>query len=607
VSASFAKTDGRSPDAYGSRVLEWLALPLLATAFVTMARWTWGTWPDVLVDFGRELYVPWRLSSGDALYRDIAWFNGPLSPWLNALLFELFGVSLRTIVVANLAIFAALSTIVYALLRAVADRLAALAGGLVLITLFGFGQLVGMGSYNFICPYSHDLTHGLFLAFGALLSLQRWDGRRSLLWVGLSGALLGACFLTKAEVFLAALLGAGASLGLTLWSEPGARERRGAVLGVLLGCGAAPVAAAFASLATYLPWDQAVLGTLGSWPSVLWGGAEDLTFYRRGMGLDAPLLRLGETLWWAIRWVAVLGPAALGSWLLARGARAAPFVAAAMLALTGWGLASLDLGAHWLGVSRALPVLVGGCAAWTAWRLAASPAWRRTGRQRLVLCVFSLVCLFKILLNARVHHYGFVLAMPATLVVVVAVTGWLPAWLEDRGRAGIVLRVTALACVAIGVAGHLRLVGLNLSNKTVEVGEGADAFLADARGRFVNQSLEGLAAWARSGSTLAVLPEGVMVNWLTRRVNPTPYINFMPPELLLYGEGRIVEAFGAAPPDFVVLVHKDTGEYGYPLFGRDYGEALFDWIREHYVPVRRYGQPPLQPGTAFGVQLLRRR
>ena len=67
-----------------------LAGPLtIALAGAAMLAWTWGTWPNVLVDFGRELYVPWRLTEGEVLYRDIAYFTGPLSPYLNALWFRL--------------------------------------------------------------------------------------------------------------------------------------------------------------------------------------------------------------------------------------------------------------------------------------------------------------------------------------------------------------------------------------------------------------------------------------------------------------------------------------------------------------------------------------
>ena len=78
----------------------------LALGAVALAL-TWQTWPHAFVDFGRELYVPWRLVEGEVLYRDVLYFNGPLSPYLNALWFALFGTSLRTLVLCNLATVAA--------------------------------------------------------------------------------------------------------------------------------------------------------------------------------------------------------------------------------------------------------------------------------------------------------------------------------------------------------------------------------------------------------------------------------------------------------------------------------------------------------------------
>ena len=204
-------------------------------------------------------------------------------------------------------------------------------------------------------------------------------------------------------------------------------------------------------------------------------------------------------------------------------------------------------------------------------------------------------------------HYGFALALPALLLVVVALVGWLPALVDARGRSGWVLRGASLALMAVAAVAHLERTHAFLGLNIATVGEGADAFRADGRGPFVNQALSELAERAAPGETLAVFPEGVMLNWLTRRTNPTPYINFMPPELLLFGEQHIVEAFDAAPPDWVLLVHKDTTEYGYPLFGPDYGRSLAEWISTRYEPVQQFGQPPLEPGTAFGILLLRRR
>ena len=50
-----------------------------------------------------------------------------------------------------------------------------------------------------------------------------------------------------------------------------------------------------------------------------------------------------------------------------------------------------------------------------------------------------------------------------------------------------------------------------------------------------------------AGATLAVLPEGVMLNYLLRRDSPLRVINLMPPELLVFGEEGILHALGAQP------------------------------------------------------------
>src|SRR3989304_1843952 len=96
-----------------SPLRRWIGPVLVAAAFVAMAAVTWMKLCDPIVDFGRELYIPWRITEGDGLYRDIAYFNGPLSPYVNALWFMLFGVSLRTLVIANLCILAATLWLVY--------------------------------------------------------------------------------------------------------------------------------------------------------------------------------------------------------------------------------------------------------------------------------------------------------------------------------------------------------------------------------------------------------------------------------------------------------------------------------------------------------------
>src|SRR5688572_12646955 len=86
-----------------------MVIGLHAIVFVGLGWCSWLKWPDPLIDFGRELYVPSQIVRGAVLYRDLESLFGPLSPYLNALWFQLFGVSLLTLVVINLAIFAAIA------------------------------------------------------------------------------------------------------------------------------------------------------------------------------------------------------------------------------------------------------------------------------------------------------------------------------------------------------------------------------------------------------------------------------------------------------------------------------------------------------------------
>src|SRR5689334_24947754 len=106
---------------------------LLLAAGIALALWTWARWGDLQVDWGREVYLAWRVSQGEALYRDVAYYAGPLSPWINALWFKLFGAGIWTLYVANLCLVALDTALVYALVRRLADTFTATLAGLVFL------------------------------------------------------------------------------------------------------------------------------------------------------------------------------------------------------------------------------------------------------------------------------------------------------------------------------------------------------------------------------------------------------------------------------------------------------------------------------------------
>ena len=102
---------------FRTRWLEGLGLLALAGLTGCLVARSWRKWPDPLIDFGRELYLPWRLAHGALLYRDVDDFYGPLSQYLNAGIFSLFGPGLMVLVTANLTLFAAILAALYLLFR----------------------------------------------------------------------------------------------------------------------------------------------------------------------------------------------------------------------------------------------------------------------------------------------------------------------------------------------------------------------------------------------------------------------------------------------------------------------------------------------------------
>ncbi len=266
----------------------------------------------------------------------------------------------------------------------------------------------------------------------------------------------------------------------------------------------------------------------------------------------------------------------------------------------------------WLAdVARPFTLILAGMTVANAW------AWHKADTRgetvlrdqlttRLIILLFALVLLGKMGFNVHLYHYGFALAMPAALIVCTGALAWVPAWIKRRnGDARIWLAMMG-ALVVVASISHLLIEISWWRQKDVVVGSGADSFLADGRGRYVNGLLQELGRGCHAGETLAVLPEGCMINFLARRVNPTPYFMNIPVEGLYYGEARIVQAYAAHPPDWVALVERDYSDLGIGVFGRDQEVALMAWVKQNYEPVWQIGHEPFRDGR-FGILLLRHR
>jgi len=580
---------------------------LIAATALAMLWWSWRAWPDVLVDFGRELYVPWRLAEGDVLYTEVAHFLGPFSPYLNSIWFRLFGTSLLTLAVCNIAIWIVILLVVYRLLRLFCDRFATTAACLVFVLLFSFGQYVQIGNYNYVCPYTSEAVHGLALCLISVLCLTLYLRNGKRLALALGGVFLGLSLLTRPEppvacaaahvvVLVGAALTGRRSTRETVWDF--------AIVGV---AALVPLICAFVAMSCAMPVSQALRGTFAALYSTVASDVTTLKFFKSGMGLDDPARQTAKTLVWCGAYAAFTTVFLIAARLGRRQSPAVRWSVMLLLSLVGVTIIVERLSPAQLpNVFRPLLMAVlifGGVAAWHLFRKPRSNDGDDAMRLALPLIVFAAAMQGKMLLNQRIFHYGFTLAMPGTLLLVVSLTGWIPQALTKRGAFGAGFRVAACLMLGVIVIVHLRIVRNSFAAKTAIVGMGADAFRADARGALVNEALAEIERRVGTDKTLAVMPDAAMINFLARRRNPTPYSTYGPTEVSIYGEDIILASLESQPPDFILLVHKDTSEYGFRFFGTDYAAKIGKWIATHYKSVKPFGAPPFQD-QRFGMLLL---
>jgi hypothetical protein len=228
--------------------------------------------------------------------------------------------------------------------------------------------------------------------------------------------------------------------------------------------------------------------------------------------------------------------------------------------------------------------------------------------------VFALANMAKMLLNVRLYHYGFVLAMPAALLVTATCLAFLP-----KQVAAWVGSASAVRAVMIGLVIAACVVHLAWSNefyhaKTLTVGAGADALMTypyevEPIGELMRRTIAEINRSMPPNASVLVMPQGIILNFLTRRSNGTPYWAFLPFDVKTYGgEEHTLETIQAHPPDFVVLMHNGVRGFNGGFFGdeRESGKLLLAWLTRSYFQTWQIGALPFIDERP-GVLILKRR
>jgi hypothetical protein len=576
---------------------------LIALVTLIMLIWSWGTWPDPLVDFGAQLYVPWQITTGHVLYRDIAYYNGPLSSYLNSAAFYLLGTGISTLVWLNLLIMAAAMTVAYRVTVRASGRWSAFMGGLTFALIFAFSQVVfRLGNYNWLTPYTHEITHGTALGLAAIAAAARYQSTGKTAWISITGGLLGAVFSTKAEPTAASFAAVAAMLVGGWWVERTGRRQMVSAIAILIVSVLVVPLAAWMLLAAAMPASQAFRGVLGSWPWALDQRITSLHFYREVAGLNDIPRHLTTLLDWTLIYSALIA-AGIGLGLCCRSPRIRNVVSIgaflACLAIIRWAFSEQLV----TGMLTPLPIFLGFALLMSG--IAVLRRSRPAAALRFGLVVFAIVLVAKMGLNTCAYQYGFVLAWPGTVVMVCAFTADFPAWIERHGGSGRIIKAIGLAAWIGAASGILVSDKLNFDRERYVIDAGTrDEFRGDRRALQVQEVCAEIEKLVPRVGTVTVLPQGLMINYLTRLTTPTRNINFMPPEVLAAGESNILGGFRLHPPDVVVLTPSVIEHGHFTLDDRDpYGADTLRWVLQNYRGVEASDAEALQQIRQYGQTL----
>lgn len=561
--------------------IAWVLLPY--AVFSLLLLLSWNRWIEPYVDSGRELMVPWRISQGERLYRDVHFHHGPLAVYVGAGIDRVAGRSLG----ARIGLATVLALLHLETLRRLSSRLlkpgeAALATALAVAVAF----FLRPGGWMF--PFSFDTAIAVAALAGALLFGQA-KTRRGDIWVA---ALLTAALLSRVELGLA-------GVAAMVWETRGERSRWPVIAGAPL----AIAGAGYGLVSAGVSLDRLIRD---GWLRVVKPPEAFQNVYRTYAGLDAPALRLAEMGLAVIAVLIIIAGLCAGSAAAAHSGRGGVLVqvltlalAAAVAALSLFPPDSLVPTLRLLPpLIRIVPPLIFGAFSWrlfSAWRhgphflpAISDAAW-------LVAILFS----GRLLLAAGyVGPYdAFFLPLPITLAAAMALRT------SRAATRALGPALPALTAGALSIFLLLRLAaqaaGFRGTGWAPVATPAGGVVLREPVASTTRLALAELARLVPEDGRMVGFPEGGFFNYVRGRKSLTPFEQFFPGHAdTAEDERRIIQQLDSSPPNAAFLCDVlAVGEH-HPAFGRDYLIALDRFVRERFVAVASFG-----PGAGLDARI----
>ena len=576
-------------------------LIILAAFFILLGQ-TWLKWGNLVIDTGRELWLPAELLKGKILYKDIVSFYGFLPPYFIAGLYKLFGVSINTLVYTGIALTLVVSFTVYRIARFFLDQGFSTLLVINFLFVFAFGHYATSGIFNFILPYTFAST--FFMAFTALslcffLKFIFTGNKKNLLiWA----IFLTAAFLCRLESALAVWPGFLLSGFILAVRRPKTeRFKLFAYLLLPLFLTALCYGLFFISTHTFSAFKETFIGSIQA--------VGNTPISKEWSGLDNIPLSLSKISTSFLLHIAIFLGIAMSYRIASRSAghNSSTQILIPLLVAFIFFMVLKQTFVYELQYRCLTLVLFCGTFAYFFQALSPDPERRSLGLLTLFTISFSVI--YRIFLAPSPYQYGFVLLTLPLICYYIFFTELLKTALEERFKipSGSLHAAIAGFMIFMIIPFWKHSSGNYGDHDKVIATSVGDLYCYDsAQSNIFWKNVNYLKENTPGNSSVAVFPEGVGINFFAGRATPLKHHSFMPHDIKLFGEDKMLSEIKAASIDYVIILSRDTSEFGPASFGVDYAKKIQKWIDDNYVPIKQFGAKPYK-STAAGTLILKRK
>lgn len=207
----------------------------------------------------------------------------------------------------------------------------------------------------------------------------------------------------------------------------------------------------------------------------------------------------------------------------------------------------------------------------------------------LVLLIFTLVCSLKSFHALLLSFYGSYCFAPYIICLAIFIKEFLRnnALYNTKGQYETILSVYLLIITLI-FANEL-IISSYERNSIVKTSYGTIKTTEKIAQPF-NETLQYLNTHSKQGDSLLVIPEGIMLNFLSGKTNDFYQTSLIPLDFDTFKEDNIINEIKVKKPEFIAFTNRETDEYGQGYICKDYGMNTCKYVAHNYSLEAAFGE-----------------